>query len=208
MINCCRPGHICKISYRALRKSGKDCIVCTYVFGTLRILPYHGYRNCDECKFVFNHVPQYRDNCNLYHWSTIMSDHIQNWSDIMVTLTVHQTYPAQSFRFPPYPLIWQSIRPYLIIVLTNMTFGLANVRWQTVIIVSVEHKTMQESTIYLLLCQASLYYPGPYSDYWVKQARLWLYYLINWQKTILFLKLNLANQGYQKWKIWTHVSYN
>ena len=39
-----------------------------------------------------------------------------NWSDIMVTLIVHQTYPAQSFRLSPYSLIWQSVKPYLIIV--------------------------------------------------------------------------------------------
>ena len=34
-----------------------------------------------------------------------------SWSDIMVTLTVHQTYTAQSFRLPPYSLIWQYVTP-------------------------------------------------------------------------------------------------
>ena len=34
----------------------------------------------------------------------------------MVTLTVHQTYTAQSFRIPPYYLILQIVKPYLIIV--------------------------------------------------------------------------------------------
>ena len=41
---------------------------------------------------------------------------VSHWSDIMVTLTVHQIDTVQSFRLPPYSLICQFVRPHLTIV--------------------------------------------------------------------------------------------
>ena len=48
------------------------------------------------------------------HWSSIVSEHTHNWSFIIVTL-IH-IYKAQSFGLTPYSLIWQFVRPYLIVV--------------------------------------------------------------------------------------------
>ena len=40
------------------------------------------------------------------HWSSVMSDHTHNWSDIVVTLTVHQTYSIQLNPLGTLLILW------------------------------------------------------------------------------------------------------
>ena len=50
------------------------------------------------------------------------------------------TYTVRSFRLPTYSLIWEYVRSHLIIV-WHIRLGLANMQWQTVIIVSADNET-------------------------------------------------------------------